>query len=78
MSLPDYSLTYIIYAETLHFVSSAFVGLLAWWSTSTILHRCTEVLIFQRYSLRSALSLSFAVFIAILFHVVVDWNTNWF
>jgi len=78
MMLADYPLSFIVYAEALHFVSSAFAGLLAWLSISTILRNCTEVVIFRRYSLRSLLSWSFAVFTAILVHVVIDWTTDWF
>jgi hypothetical protein len=72
-----YPLPLIAYFEALHFVSSAFVGLLAWLLISTILRNGTEVVIFQRYSLRSLLSWSFAVFMAILFHMIIDW-LNWF
>ena len=73
-----YSLRHIVYAEALHFVSSAFVGLLAWLLISTILRHGTELFIFRYYSLRSLLSWFFAVFSAILFHVVIDWTTDWF
>jgi hypothetical protein len=78
MTLASYSLWEIVYSGVMHFVSSAFVGLLAYWLISTILRHGTEVLIFQRYSLRSLLSWSFAVFMAILFHVIIDWTTDWF
>lgn len=78
MALVGYPLPHIAYIEALHFVSSASVGLLAWLLISTILRHGTEVVIFQRYSLRSVLSWSFAVLISILFHVLIDWNTDWF
>ena len=78
MVLVGYPLWCIVHSEALHFVSSALAGLLGWWSISTILRHGIEVVIFQRYSLLSALSWSFALFTAILMHVVIDSTTNWF
>jgi hypothetical protein len=78
MEVAGYPLWLIVYTTVMHFVSSAFVGLLAWWSMRTILRRGPEVVMFRRYSLPSALSLSFALFTSILVHVLVDWYTDWF
>lgn len=77
MILEGYPLGEIVYSEALHFASSACAGLLAWWSISTILHHGTEASTSRRSSLRSALSWSFALFIALLTHVIVD-IFDWF
>ena len=74
MWLPDYSLPFELYAEGMHFASSACAGLAGYFWTQTILSRAWPGPVTPRQLFwRASSAWSVALFAALLMHFLADY-----